>query len=567
MSPVGRVAALARPVWAWLCLALAASAAALATNVALMAVAPYAISRSAVVTGFADIAVAVTAVRALAAARAALRYLERSCSHLAALRVLTRLRVGVYRALEPLAPSRVDGLRGGDVMARIVADVETLDGFFVRGLLPPAAAGLSGLVACVILGALDRRLGLALLAFLAAAGVWLPLAAGRRSRRPAARLAAVRGEVHAVVTEQVDGLADLVAYGHEARAVEDVRARSAELGRARHRLASVRGRSAGAGALLAGIAALALLALAIPLVHGGLVPGVALAAVPLVGLAAFEGVQSLGEAFRQVQLGRAAAARTFELADLEPAVTDPPRPAPLPRLPDVELEAVRFRYDPGGPPVLDGAGFALPAGGRLGLAGPSGAGKTTVVGLLLRFWDAGAGRVLLAGRDIRTYRGADVRARFGVVPQRIHVFNGTLRDNLLLADGDADDGRMLDACEQAQLGEFVWSLPDGLDTLVGEDGMKLSGGERQRLALARVFLRGASIVVLDEATAHLDAATERRVLRAVDAFAVGRSLLVISHRPAALELAGRVIVLPAAPQSPAASRPRSSVATSFARRS
>jgi thiol reductant ABC exporter CydC subunit len=544
VSPVRRLVALAAPLRGWLALALAASAGALAANVALMAVAPYLISRSALVTGFADIAVAVTAVRTLAVARATLRYAERYLIHLAALRVLTRLRVGLYRALEPLVPSAGAAFRGGDLLARTVADVEALDGFLVRGLLPPLAAAVAGLTACAILGWLDPRLGLALLASLALAGAVLPLTASRLGRRPAAGLAAARGELHAAVAEQVDGLADLAAYGREERVREEVRAWSEAVGRRREQLAAVRGASAGGAALLSGAAGLALLVLAIPLVRSGAVGGVLLATVPLAGLAAFEGAQPLGEAFRQLQVGRAAAARTFELVDLPAEVADPPEPVPVPAMPDVELRDVRFGYGAGGPLVLDGLSLSLPAGGRLGLAGPSGAGKTSVVGLLLRFWDPVSGSVLLDGRDAREHRSEDVRSRFGVVPQRIHLFNGTFRDNLLVADGEADDCRILDACERAVLGDFVRALPDGLDTLVGEDGLKLSGGERQRLALARVFLRGAPILVLDEATAHLDAETERRVLRAVEAFAARRSLLVVSHRPAPMELASRVIALP-----------------------
>ena len=544
LTPVRRLLGLAGPVRGWLALALAASSAALAANVALMAVAPYLISRAAVVTGFADLAVAVTAVRTFAIARAALRYAERYVTHLAALRVLTGLRVRLYRALEPLAPAGLAAFRGGDLLSRTVADVETLDGFFVRGLLPPLAASLAAAFALAIVGVFDRALAPVLLVFLVLTGAALPLSAARRSRSPAARLAAARGELHAAVAEQVDGLPDLVAYGREEGAEKEVRAATAVLVRERRRLAGVRGGSAGMSALLSGAAGLALMVLAIALVRAGAVQGVLLAAVPLVGLAALEGAQPVGEAFRQIQLGRAAAERTFELVDLPPAVVDPPRPLPVPPVPDVELRDVRFRYAPAGPLALDGVSLSLPAGSRVAITGPSGAGKTTIVGLLLRFWDAGSGAVLLAGRDVRVYRGDDVRERFGVVPQRIHLFNGTLRDNLLLADGGADDDRILDACERAQLADFARGLPDGLDTLVGEDGLKLSGGERQRLALARVFLREAPIVVLDEATANLDAETERRIVRAVDAFSAGRSLLVISHRPAALELAGRVITLP-----------------------
>ena len=544
MSPLPRLLGLAAPLWRWLALAALTGSVALAANVALMAVAPSLISRSALATGFADVAVAVTAVRGLALARATLRYAERYAAHLAALRILTRLRVLVYRAVEPLAPGGLARFRRGDVLARTVADVEALDGLYVRGLLPPLAAGLAAVLAGAIAGWFDPRLGLVLLGFLALAGLAVPLAAGARSRGPAARLARERGELHAVLAEQVGGLADLVAYGREDEARERVRALTAGMARQQRRLASVRGGTAGAGALLAGLAGLALLALAIPLVRGGAIPGVDLALLPLVGFAAFEGVQGLGEALRQVELGGAAAGRTFELLDAPAPVPDPPRPAPLGGSTELELRGVRFRYLPSGPPVLADLSVLLPAGGRLGLAGPSGAGKTTIVGLLLRFWEPEAGAILLGGRDVRSCRAEDVRSRIGVVPQRIHLFNGTLRDNLLVADGWADDDRILDACERAVLGDFVRSLPAGLDTPVGEDGLALSGGERQRLALARVFLRAAPILVMDEATANLDIATERCALRAIDSFAAGRSLLLISHRPAALELAGAVITLP-----------------------
>jgi len=548
VTQVRRLLALASPLRTWLALAALASALALLANVALMAVAPTLISRAAVVTGFADIALAVTAVRGLAVARASLRYAERYAAHVAALRILARLRVRLYLALEPLAPAGLLGRPGGDLLARVVADVEALDGFFVRGLLPPVAAAGAGVGACLVAAWLDPRLGLVLLASLMLAGTALPLAARRLSRAPAAGLASARGELHAVLAEQVGGLPDLLACGREAEIGDRVAETTARMARERGRLASARGLSAGGGALLPGLSGLALLALAIPLVRGGAVPGVLLAAVPLVGLAAFEGVQSLGEAFREVEVGRAAAARTFELLDAPVPSPDPPRPRPLAGRPDVELRGVRFRYRPAGPPVLDDVSLRLPAGGRLGIAGPSGAGKTTVVNLLLRFWEAESGSVLLGGRDVRSCRAEEVRARFGVAPQRIHLFNGTLRDNLLLADGEAADDRILDACDQAALGDLVRSLPDGLDTLVGEDGLALSGGERQRVALARVFLRGAPVVVLDEATANLDAATERRVLRAVDTFATGRSLLVISHRSAPLELVDRVVVLPGRPR-------------------
>ncbi len=310
------------------------------------------------------------------------------------------------------------------------------------------------------------------------------------------------------------------------------------------RLASIRGASGGAGAVLAGLAGLAVLALAIPSVRGDAIDGVVLASLPLVAFAAFEAVLPLGDAFREVELSRAAAVRTFEITDAPPPVIEPAHAVAPPTHPTVELRHVGFRYDERSPLVLDDLSLSIRPGDRLGITGPSGAGKTTIVGLLLRFFDPDSGSVLLDGADARGFRADDVRALIGVVPQQIYLFNGTLRDNLLLADGEADDIRIGRACERAGLRSLLRSLPSGLDTLVGDDGLKLSGGERQRVAIARAFLKDAPILILDEATANLDAATEAEVLGNVSAFAQGRTVLVISHRPAALDLADRVITLP-----------------------
>ena len=543
-APLRRLLRLATPVSGWVLLAIVTSFGALAANVALMTAAPYLISRATIVTGFAALAVAVTAVRAFAIARAALRYAERYVTHLAALRVLTQIRVWLFRAIEPLAPSGLRTFRGGDLLARTVADVDTLDAFFVRGIMPPAAAILTAALACVILWLVEPLLAVILLAFLALGAIAVPFAARRRARRPAERLIQARADLHAGFASDLTGLADLIAFGAEGRLVDDLVARSGAMAGEQRRLAFVRGGSAAAGSVLAGLAGLVVLALAIDPVRSGGIDGVFLASLPLVAFAAYEAVQPLGDAFREVELSRAAAVRTFEIADTPPPVVEgAAAPAP-PAHPSVELRHVGFRYDERSPLVLDDVTVSLGRGDRLGITGPSGAGKTTIVGLLLRFFDPVSGNVLLDGADARSYRADDVRALMGVVPQHVYLFNGTLRDNLLLADGEADDARIAGACDRAGLGGFVRSLPRGLETRVGDDGLKLSGGERQRVAIARAFLKDAPILILDEATANLDAATEAEVLGHVSSFAHGRTVLVISHRPAALELAERVIELP-----------------------
>jgi ATP-binding cassette, subfamily C, bacterial CydC len=542
-GPLRRLTRLAAPVRWWVLLAALASFGALAANIALMTAAPYLISKATLVTGFAALAVAVTAVRAFAISRAALRYSERYVVHVAALRVLTEIRVWLFRAIEPLAPGGIRAFRSGDLLARTVADVDTLDAFFVRGLVPPVAAVLAVGFACAILAAFEPAMAVVLFAFLAIGGLAVPLAARRLARRPSERSIAARAELHAGLASDLSGLADLTAFGQEGRLGGDLAESSRAIDRERRTLSSIRGAGAGAGAILAGAAGLAVLALAIPGVRDGGIEGVFLASVPLVAFAAYEAVQPLGDAFREVELSHAAAARTFEIVDAPAPVPEPDEPLAPPAHPSLELRHVRFRYDERSPDVLDDVSLALGSGERLGLTGPSGAGKTTIVGLLLRFWDAVSGEVLLDGVDVRRFRADDVRALIGVVPQQVYLFNGSLRDNLLVADGDADDAKILDACARAGLQAFLRSLPRGLDTLVGDDGLKLSGGERQRVAIARAVLKDTPILILDEATANLDAATEAEVVEQIDVFARGKTLLVISHRPAALALADRVMTL------------------------
>ena len=314
----------------------------------------------------------------------------------------------------------------------------------------------------------------------------------------------------------------------------------------------MRGLANGLGVLFAGLAGLTVLLLAIPLVAGGQIDGVMLALLPLTAIASFEAVQPLGQALQYLESSRAAAGRLFALIDTPPAVTDPSAPSPTPADNSIVVRDLRFRYAPDEPWVLDGLSFTAAPGSCTVIVGPSGAGKSSLVNVLARFWEYESGTICVGGHDLRGYQAEDARALLGVVAQQTHLFNGTVRDNLLLADGDATDGQIEDACRAAQLHDFIAGLPEGYDTLVGENGLKLSGGERQRLAIARVLLKAAPILILDEATAHLDAVTEKQVLDGIAPFMAGRTTLIITHRAQALAHVDQVIALEQGRLSPTA---------------
>jgi ATP-binding cassette subfamily C protein CydC len=259
----------------------------------------------------------------------------------------------------------------------------------------------------------------------------------------------------------------------------------------------------------------------------------------------FEAVQPLPLSLQLLGSSEAAAGRLFDLVDAPPAVTDPPAPAPLPREspPSLELRGLTFAYEPGGRNVLDAVDLSVAAGECIAVVGPSGSGKSTLVNLLLRFHEYFEGEIRVGGCEVRELRADDVRRLLGVVSQRVDLFDSTIRDNLALADADVTDEAMEAACRMAQLHDVVAALPEGYDTRIGADGHRLSGGERRRLAIARAIIKDARVLILDEATADLDAVTEARLVASLRPFVAGRTTLVISHRPALVNMADVVVEL------------------------
>jgi ATP-binding cassette subfamily C protein CydC len=295
--------------------------------------------------------------------------------------------------------------------------------------------------------------------------------------------------------------------------------------------------------LMMNLALVAVLIFAIPLVKAGEMDGVFLAFVVLVVLGSFEAVAPLGVAFQVLGRSVGAGERLFEITDSEPQVTDPPEPQSLPQDGTLALDRVCFRYEEDGSVALRDVSFVLRPGSRVAVVGPSGSGKSTLVGLILRFWDPDSGEIHLGGRDVRECAQEDLRSRIGVVSQDTHVFNDTVRNNLLLADPEADDAALHRAIREVHLADLVEGLPGGLDGYVGEQGQRLSGGERQRLAVARALLKDAPVLVLDEATANLDTVTERELLGTIKELMRGRTTLQMTHRLVEMETMDEILVL------------------------
>jgi thiol reductant ABC exporter CydC subunit len=373
----------------------------------------------------------------------------------------------------------------------------------------------------------------------------VPAAAAALARRSSARQAEARGALSAELVETLAGSAELVAYGRRDDRLERVGAADRSLVRVAGRAALADGTGDGLRLLVTGATAVGVLAVAVSAHATGTLDRVLIALLALVSLAAFEAVQPLPEAFRELRATVGAGRRILELTYREPAVRDPADPLPPPQAPfTVALEEVRVRYAPGERLALDGFSLRLEPGRRIALLGRSGSGKTTVANLLLRFLDPEHGRITLAGRDLREYRQEEVRGAIAVSGQDAHLFSTSIRANVRLARPDATDAELEAALRSARIWDWVQTLPHKLDTLVGEQGRELSGGQRQRIALARALLTEAQVLVLDEPTAHLDEPTAQRLVEDVFAAAGERCVLLITHRPEGLDLADELVVLP-----------------------
>jgi thiol reductant ABC exporter CydC subunit len=515
-------------------------------GVGLMATAGYLISRAAEQPAVLSLTVAIVGVRFFGLARPIARYLERLASHDVALRSLGTARARVYERLEGLSPTQLQEHRDGDLLASFVGDVDSLQNLYLRGLLPPvvgrgAGAGAVGLVAAILPPA-----GLVLAAGLVAAGTVVPFTAAGLARRSAALQAPARGALSAELVETLTGGAELVAYGRQSERLDRVSAVDSRLVRVARRAALADGTGEGLRLLVTGATVAGVLAVAVSAHEVGTLDRVLIGLLALASLAAFEAVQPLPEAFRELRTTVAAGQRILDLTAREPAVADPADPLPFPSGPfTVALEDVRFRYASGERPALDGVSLRLEPGRRVALLGPSGSGKTTVANLLQRFIDPEAGRVTLAGRDLREYRLEDVRRAIAVAGQDSHLFSMTIRENVRLARPEATDDELEGALRRARILDWVRTLPEGWDTLVGEEGRELSGGQRQRLVVARALLANAPVLVLDEPTAHLDGPTAERLIEDVLDATAGRSVLLITHRPEGLDRMDGVVRLPA----------------------
>ena len=518
-------------------------AGALGCAIALLATSGWLISRASEHPPVLELSVAVTAVRAFGLGRGVLRYVERLVSHDTTFRILAGLRARVFARLERLGPAGLPAFRRGDLLARFVADVDTIQDRYLRVLLPAAVAVLVGVAASVGAALLLPVAGLALGLALVLAGVAVPALTALTAAKAERATVADRAALTTAVVELLAAAPELVAYGSAAGRLAEVTALDQRLARAKARAAWASGLGAGLTTLATGGAVLAALAAGSVAVRDGRLAGVGLAVVVLLPLAAFEAVAGLPDAAQALLRVRASSARLAEVFGATPPIAVPVLPRTPPESPfPLVVSGLRTRWPGASRDALAGIDLRLDAGRRVAVVGASGSGKTTLAAALLRFVDPSAGSVTLGGVDVTTLDPDDVRRFVGLCAQDAHLFDATIRANLLLARPSADEAGLWEALGKARLADWVRSLPQGLDT---PTGARVSGGQRQRLALARVLLADFPVVVLDEPAANLDRRTADALTADLLAATADRATVLITHRLAGCEAADEVIVLDA----------------------
>jgi ATP-binding cassette subfamily C protein CydC len=529
MSEIFRIFGLWRGRLGWMAAGVLLSLLALAAGLLLMALA----GRMTAAAVTLSVLAAPLLLRLAGVARVSLRYLERVVTHEATFRALADLRLWFFRGLAVGAAGGLGFRRSGDVLSRLVSDVESLDGLYSRILVPLVGAILVLPVLVVVLAWQDLRLAVAVGLLFAAAAFLLPWLAARATAESGQRLAEAMSALRVAVFDAVSGLREVRVFGAEGRMLAAVQAREASLLAAQRQVAAY-ARLAQAGSFLCAQAAILAVLLA-----AGTPPAAAVGAVFLT-IAAFEAIGGLPRAGALAGYAAAGARRVLGAVAEPVIVPDPVEPAALPLDTGLRFEGVRFRWQERRAPVLDGLTMDIAPGTRVAILGPSGSGKSTIAALALRLAVPEEGRILLGGVDVAGLRATDLRGRVALLSQQTHLFDDTIRANLLLARPDADEPALWAALDAAQIGNMVRLLPERLDSWVGEGGLRFSGGQGRRLALARVLLSPATIVILDEPGSGLDLETEEAFLTTLNGLGRGRTFILIAHRLLGVEKLDRI---------------------------
>lgn len=543
MKLVWRLLGFMKPLRGWILISTMTGFSTVAAGVGLLGTSAYLIASAAFHPSIAELSVAVVGVRFLGISRGVFRYLDRLVSHHVNFKLLSILRIWFYNCLKLLAPARLIHYQRGDLLSRAIGDIDTLDQFYVRAVSPVISAIFATVGFSMLVGSWNVRLGWILAAGLSVTSFVLPALVYIFSRGPAKQLVDQRAILSQTMLDTLRGAAEIIVFQQQEEELTQINRVSLQTNRAQVGLAHSQGLSNGMNAVLTQGTVAIMLLVGIPLVRTGELDGIMLAVIVLITMASFEISIPIAQAAQFWESSLQAARRLFEMADQQPAIIEPVIPVSVPEKPNILIRNLSFQYHGNLPLAADHLNIDLPYGRKIALVGENGSGKTTILNLLMRFWDCQPGEILIDGIPVQEFSPKELRQRIGYVSPGGAIFQTTLRQNLLLANPGALDADLLRVLDSVQLGEWVQTLPDGLDTWLGASGLTISGGQLQRIQLARGLLMDAPIYLLDEPTTHLDVETETRLISLFRSIFQNRSLVWVTHRLVGLDWLDEILLL------------------------
>lgn len=544
MNTFFKLTKLILPVLPTMLLALFLAWCSIASSISLMAAAAYLIASAALHPFLYELSLAIVAVRFFGISRAIFRYAERYVSHDATFRILTKLRVWCYQKIEPLAPAKLSEWQSGELFSLLIHNIDTLKDFYLRVMAPPITAFTILIALDMILSYYSPHLVLLLSVSFLLIGLVIPFVIYLLNKSNSTTLLTEQMHFKTSCIDAITGITEVIAFRYTDHTQQLFKQCTQQINKKQTKVFRINSLTEAGANFIANFTIWCMLLLLIPLVNAGQITGVTLAVFTLALQSSFETVLILPVVWHYYSESMSAAKQVFHIIESDTPILDLPQTISCQDNQDLDIvvENLNFSYQ-NSRQILHDVSFHLKTGEHIAIVGASGCGKSTLINVLLRFWEYQSGSVKLGNIDYKCSNAETLRQYFNVVAQHTHIFNATLEENLLLANPMATQEDMVSAIAQAELSELVASLPNGLQTKVGQNGKLLSGGQRQRLAIARALLKPAPILILDEPTVGLDPITERKVMNTIENTLNHCTMLLVTHHLIGLEKMDQILVM------------------------
>ena len=526
----------------WMLLAALLGFFTVGSGIGLMMTSSYLIAKAALQTPIYQLQVAIIGVRFFGISRGVFRYLERYISHNVTFKLLAKFRVWFFKSLIPIVPSKTIDLSSGDLLSRSIEDIESIEHVFVRVISPPLIFVATSVLMFGLLSIFSLTYSLIFIFMFFTSAVGIPLLTFLLSNKTGKEIILLKSKLKEFSIDSIQGLSELIFYNQKDRWINDFYELNNKLLKAEKRMNNIQSLHESLTGLMMNLTVVIMLLSAIPDVTSGILEGVYLSVISIGIMASFEAVMQIPQAFQYLGKSTEAGNRLFEIT--ETATYQPEQYSAKSSTLDynLRLDNISFSYN-NKTNALSNISFSIYPGEKVAIIGASGAGKSTIVNILTKLWDYNSGDIFLGKENYKNISEDRIRNIISVVPQKVHLFTGTIKDNLLIAKPDATDYELMLSLSKVNLETLVNSFPEKLNTNIGEFGNKLSGGEIKRLTIARGLIKDSSIIILDEINSHVDNLTEKKILETISNIPKEKSILFITHRIVQMKMFDKIIVL------------------------